>query len=307
MAIAAPAAAQQQLGGIQGTDCQSDARRPSRRRRYGHQPRYRSGTNHHDEPVRCVPVYRASSLAATRSSPNSPGSDPRRRPTWWFPLRAALRRELHHASRATSRKRSRSPAWPPISRRRRPTSRPSSTTKKINDLPLVGRNVLSLAALQPGINRHPRHAGLPDGRAGHGRHRERRPRERQQRHDRRRQHQQRALGRHGDHRAERRGGAGIPGDREQPVGRIRAQLRRDRQRDHRGGSRTTSAAASTSSKAPGPARARILRQSIDSQAGLPSQRLWWQRRRSHQEEQQLLLLLDRDRARAHRVDVQPDR
>ena len=95
--------------------------------------------------------------------------------------------------------------------------------------------------------RHPRHAGFPGARARHGRHRQRRARKRQQRDDRRREHQQRSVGRDGHHRAQRRCGPGIPGDRQQPVGRVRPERRGHGQRDHQGRARTRSAAACTSS------------------------------------------------------------
>ena len=132
--------------------------------------------------------------------------------------------------------------------------------KKINDLPLVGRNVLSLAALQPGINGIGTSADFLTARTGHGRHRQRRARDRQQRQHRRRQHQQRPVGRHGPDRAERRGGAGVPGHRQQPLGRVRPQRGRDGQRHHQGRDQQLQRQHLRVPSEPGPSRARLLRE-----------------------------------------------
>ena len=119
--------------------------------------------------------------------------------------------------------------------------------KKINDLPLVGRNVLSLAALQPGINGIGTSADFLAPEQGMGVTANGVRETRQQRQHRRRQHQQRTVGRHRAARAERRGGAGVPGHRQQSVGRVRTQRRRDGQHHHAAAAPTTSAAASSSS------------------------------------------------------------
>ena len=121
--------------------------------------------------------------------------------------------------------------------------------KKINDLPLVGRNVLSLAALQPGINGIGTSADFLAPEQGMGV----------------TANGVRETGNSASidgasinngpwggtmlHRAERRGGAGVPGHRQQPVGGVRPQRRRDGQRHHARAAPTTSAAASSSSTA----------------------------------------------------------
>ena len=139
-----------------------------------------------------------------------------------------------------------------------------------------------------GHQRHSRPAGFPGRGTGHGRDRQRGARLRQQRDHRRRQHQQRTVGWTGAARAERRSGAGVPGHRQQPVGRVRPQCGHHGQRHHQGRHQPAERQRVRVPPRSEPAREGILRA---HQAGVPPQRLRRQRRWSDPEGQELLLCL----------------
>ena len=178
--------------------------------------------------------------------------------------------------------------------------------KKINDLPLDRAQRAGARRAAARHQRHPEHRGLPDRRTGHGRHRERRAPDRQQRERRWRQRQQRPMGRDRAARAQRRGGAGIPGHRQQSVRGVRQKLGRDGQHHHQRRHQRLQRLRLPVPPERKPARARVLREPQPAEGGLPPQRLRRKHRRADPARQLVLLLLDGGRPRADRQLVQRD-
>ena len=133
-----------------------------------------------------------------------------------------------------------------------PRVRAASIALLLQEMPLSGRNLYNLLALQPGVTgrgllrvdqRRRRRRRFVRRRIGAAHQRQRPARRGQQLHRRRHQHQRRRARRHHQPDAQHRVGRGSARGVEQLLGRRRPQPRRADPGDHQGAARTSSAAA----------------------------------------------------------------